>query len=205
MSVRSKESYSRKVGVPIWEGRKDPVEKKNYPKGQHGPSQVVKRRSPYGKQLVEKQRLRAHYAMEEQQLLLLVKKAQDMHGSIVDNIANLLESRLPTVVYRSGLAKTIFLAKQMVSHGHILVNGKKIDINSYHVKIGDVVELKSSYHTNPLVLESVTQTSRRVPDYVEVDKDKFQVKLVRNLGFTEIPFPKDVKINLIVGFYSRKI
>ncbi len=202
---RRHESHSRKLCALIWEDPKDPINKKNYPKGQHGPSQMVKRRSPFGKKLVEKQRLRIHYAMEEKQMFILMKKAKQMQGSIIDSMANLLETRLPTIVYRSGFAKTIFLARQMVSHGHVLVNGKRVNICNYYVKLGDIVEIHSGYQTNSLLIEATTQTGRKAPDYIEVDKDKFQAKVIRHISFTEIPFPKEIKVNLVVGFYSRRL
>jgi len=204
--LKSNESYSRKCGKLIWDNAKDPVIKKSYPKGQHGPAQGVKRRSPFGKQLAEKQYVRYHFGLEEKAMFVIMKKSKQKKGDMIGNMSYFLESRLATIIYRANFAKSIFAAGQMVSHKKVTVNGKVINLRGYNVKIGDVVEIIHSYQTNDVLLDSIKNPKKAVPSYLVVNGEKMTISLVRNPGFKEIPFPfKGIDSNLIISYYSRRI
>ncbi|QED22934.1 30S ribosomal protein S4 [Candidatus Deianiraea vastatrix] len=200
--MKSNGSYSRKVGREVWHGD---MGKKNYRKGQHGPSGMTKR-SVFGKQLLEKQYVRYHYGLMEKTMFNLMKRAKKMKGNTIDNIALLLESRLATLLYRANFAKSIFAAGQMVLHGKVKVNGKRINLRGYNVKVGDVVEIVEPYRSNENLNSSITNPITQSPDYIVVDKDKYSVSLAREPGFKEIPFPfKGIDSNLIISYYSRRL
>ena len=206
MSNRSNTKYkiSRRLGVNLWGRGKDPFETKNYAPGQHGP--VARRRVPsdYGTQLMAKQKLKGYYGnISEKQFKSIFKEADRRKGDTGENLVGLLEQRLDAVIYRLNFVPTVFGARQLVSHKHIKVNGKTVNIPSYIVKVGDVIEVKEKSRNIPMVLESAENPERAVPDYVEVDSKAYKGSLVRVPAFEEIPYPVQMEPNLVVEFYSR--
>jgi len=206
MSNRSNTKYkiSRRLGVNLWGRGKDPFETKNYPPGQHGP--IARRRVPsdYGTQLMAKQKLKGYYGnISEKQFKSIFKEADRRKGDTGENLVGLLEQRLDMVIYRLNFVPTVFGARQLVSHKHILVNGKTVNIPSYVVKVGDVVEVREKSRNIPMVLESAENPERGVPDYIEVDSKAYKGSLVRVPAFEEIPYAVQMEPNLVVEFYSR--
>lgn len=188
----------------IHDDKSDPFNKRNYYKGQHGAS-VVRGRGNYAVQLKEKQVVRYHYGLEEKQFANSFAKAKKLKGNVLDNFAQFLELRLDTIVYRSNFAPSIFFAKQVVSHGKVLVNGKKVNIKSYKCNVGDVISFTKDFTENAIALVSISQSSRQIPDYISVNSQDFQIQVLRNPVFDEIPFPSKIRGNFIVEYYSRRL
>jgi len=161
-----------------------------------------KKLSNYGQQLLEKQRLRAYYGLMEKKFSLYVKDAASEDGVTGDNLIKKLEKRLDNLVYRTGFARSIRQARQMVVHGHILVNGSKIDIPSYQVKIGDQITLREKYRKNNLFRENYLDRHLSPISYLERNFDKFESKLVSEIEIDEIPI--EINDQLVIEFYSRK-
>lgn len=202
--VKSKFKRSRTLGVSLWSKDNDAYNFRNYAPGQHGQS-VMRKISPYSLQLRAKQRLRAYYNILEKQFRKIFIDAHRLKGDSGENLVSLLEMRLDAVVYRSSFASTIFAASQMVSHGHILVNGRRVNIRSYRLKIGDVVSLSEKAKKNDTFKVFFSSSSRKLPDYLELDKDSFSVKLARKPSLPEVPYEYIVEPQLIVEYYSNKI
>lgn len=200
--VKRKGRLSRRLGVNLWGRAKDPVAVKNYPPGQHGAS-GMKKQSDFGIQLLAKQKLRGYYQIGERQFRAIYKEANRRRGDTGEYLIGLLESRLDAVVYRSNFAPTIFAAKQLISHGHILVDGKKVDISSYRLKPGQVVEVKEKSRGLLLIQEAMKGEERSVPEYIEVNNDKASAKYSRVPVLTDVPYPVIMEPNLVVEFYSR--
>lgn len=201
--IQAKYKISRTLGANLWGRAKDPYEFKNYGPGQHGP---VRRRvtSDYGKQLRAKQALRRYYNITEKQFFNTYKKAENQKGDTGINLIALLESRLDAVVYRANFVPSIFGARQFVTHKHVKVNGKKVNIPSYQVKPGDVIEVKESSRQMPMVLQAVQAAERAVPDYIEVDFNKMSAAFKQvPAAQDEVPYPVKMEINLIIEYYSR--
>ena len=176
------------------------AERRPYPPGQHGANRRVKR-SDYRVRLEEKQKLRFNYGISERQLRNYFRKAVAHQGDTGLCLLQLMESRLDNVVFRSGFASTIPAARQLVGHGHVLVNGKRLDIPSYHVREGDVVSLKEKTQTNPLVEESVASPSLETPSYLSVGDDRFQVTFGQTPAREDVPV--EIQEHLIIEFYSQ--
>ena len=201
--LKSKYKASRRLGNSIWGNDKDPVHTKNYRPGQHGPGSRGKK-SDFGLHLDEKQLVKSHYGrISEKQFKGLFRKASVMKGNAAENFANLLERRIDMVVYRMNLAPTIFSARQLVSHKHILLNGKKVNIASISVKDGDVVELSEAAKQIPTYMESAQKKERAVPEYISCDSAKFTGTFVRSPMISDIPYPFQPNFNKIVEFYSK--
>lgn len=201
--VNAKYKASRRLGVTIWGDGKDPFNKRNYKPGQHGTNTMIKV-SDYGLHLRAKQRLKSHYGrINEKQFRKFFKEAVRRKGNTGENFVALLESRLDTAVYRLTLAPSIFSARQLVSHGHVLVNGKRVNIPSYILKIGDEVELKASSKQLPVVLESLAKGERRVPDYYGFDNESAKGKFLRLPITSDVPYPFEPDVHLVVEFYSK--
>lgn len=200
---KSKYKISRSVGTSIWGDAKDPVHKKNYRPGQHGATSVAKS-SDYGLHLKAKQRLKAHYGrIREKQFKKIFAEAVRCKGNTGDNFIALLESRLDAAVYRMRIAPTIFAARQIVSHGHILVNSRKVNIASYTLKPGDVIEVKESSKNLGIIADALSRGDRRTPDYYEFDDKKFEGKFLRLPASSDAPYPFEHEVHLVVEFYSR--
>ncbi|MDX2050021.1 MAG: 30S ribosomal protein S4 [Rickettsiaceae bacterium] len=199
----AKYKVSRRLGASIWGDAKDPFLKKNYKPGTHGPNAIAKS-SDYGNHLRAKQRIKSHYGrINERQFRNLFLEASSSKGNTGENFLAFLESRLDAAVYRMMIGSSIFLARQLVSHGHILVNGKRVNIPSYRLKVGDKVEVKESSKQLPVIAISVAKGDRRVPDYFSFDKDKFTGTLLRKPSPSDIPFPFEQEVNFVVEFYSK--
>ena len=205
MSKRSsaKEKISRRLGVNLWGRPKSPYNKREYGPGQHGQSRRRKL-SDFGVQLQAKQKLKGYYGnISEKQFRRYYDQAVRWKGDTGENLIELLERRLDAVVYRLKFVPTVFAARQFINHGHILVNGKKINIPSYMVKDGDVIEIKEKSRELPLVLDAQEQVERDVPEYMTVDMDKMRGQLIRGPGLADVPYPVNMEPNLVVEFYSR--
>ncbi len=189
---------ARRVSFSILENGKD-IARRPYGPGQHGQDRKRKP-SNYSVQLTEKQKVRFMYGISEKQFKKLVNESGKMKGVHGENLLILLESRLDNIVYRIGFATTRRGARQLVNHGHILVNGKKVDIPSYRVKIGDVITLKETSMNHPVVLASLEAMNKRV-DYISFDANKKEATYVRYPERSELN--ADINEALIVEFYSR--
>lgn len=202
--IQSKYKASRRLGVSIWGGAKDPFNKKNYRPGQHGLNPTAGKPSDYGTHLHAKQRIKAHYGrINERQFRNIFNLAAKMKGNTGENFISLLERRLDAVVYRMNLASTIFGSRQLVSHGHIRVNGKKVNIPSYKLKEGDVVELKESSKATTPIVEAVTKMERRIPDYITFDPSAFKGTFARIPAISDVPYPFEPEVHMVVELYSR--
>ena len=202
--IQSKYKASRRLGVSIWGNAKDPFNKKNYRPGQHGQNPTAGKPSSYGLHLHAKQRIKAHYGrINERQFRNTFDLASKMKGNTAENFIGLLERRLDAVVYRMNFSGTIFGSRQLVSHGHILVNGKRVNIPSYKLKEGDVVELKEASRQVTPVMEAVTKMERRVPDYITFDPSAFKGVFARIPAISDVPYPFQPEVHLVVELYSR--
>lgn len=198
-----KGKVSRRLGVNLWGRSKDPVARKNFPPGQHGLG-GYRKLTDYGIQLNAKQKLKKYYGdITEKQFRGIYKEAVRRKGDTGENLIGLLESRLDAIVYRSNFAPTIFSARQLVSHGHILVDGKRVTIASYRVKPGQVVEVKEKSRQMVLIQGSVESNERSIPGYIELNGDKSSVKFSRIPALTDVPYPVIMEPNLVIEFYSR--
>jgi len=201
--IRAKHKIDRRMGENVWGRPKSPVNKRESKPGQHGDRRSGKL-SDFGLQLRAKQKLKGYYGnITEKQFLRVYKEASRQKGSTSEHIIGLLERRLDAVVYRAKLVPTVFAARQFVSHGHVAVNGRRVTIPSYRVRIGDVIELREKGKQMALVIEATQSGERDVPDYLEADHAKMTVKLVRIPELSEVPYPVQMEPNLVVEFYSR--
>jgi len=202
--VRSKSKISRRLGVSLWGRGKDAFNSRNNPPGQHGAAGAGrKKHSNFGIQLRAKQQLKGYYNMSEKQFYRNYEDSSRKKGDTSENLVGLLERRLDAVVYRANLAPTIFSARQLVSHKHILVNGKSVNIPSYHVADGDVIEIKEKSKQIPIIIEATQKIEREVPGYITLDAANFKATYVRQPQFSDIPYPVRMEPNLVVEFYSR--
>jgi small subunit ribosomal protein S4 len=200
--AESKYKINRRLGVNLWGRPKSPINRREYGPGQHG--QRRKKPSDYGTQLMAKQKLKGYYGnIGERQFRRLYAEAARRKGDTGENLIELLERRLDAVVYRMKLVMTPFAARQFVNHGHILVNGKRVNISSYMVRDGDVIELRNKAKQFALVLEAAQSTERDVPDYLEIDHQAMKGKFVRAPKLADVPYPVQMEPNLVVEFYSR--
>lgn len=200
----TKHKLDRRYGVNTWGRAKSPVNKRKYKPGQHGPMGHSKR-TDYGTQLAAKQLLKGYYGnVSEKKFRAYYDEAMRRRGDTAQEIIAQLESRLDAIVYRANFVPTVFASRQLVSHGHILVNGKRVTIPSFQVKVGDVISLKESARNIPMVLQAQNNKEREVPDYISVDEKKFEATYTRIPTFEEVPYPVKMEPNLVVEFYSRQ-
>lgn len=196
-----KNRIARKFGTNIFGRLKNPVAKRPNPPGQHGAKR--KKKSDYGLQLEEKQKLKACYGMlTEKQLLRAYEKASAHTGNTPTKLLQFLECRLDNVVYRLRFASTIFAAQQLVAHGHILVNGKKVDIRSFEVKPGMVISIREKSRGIPTVKQSIEQGSRTVPEYMSMDPNTFSGSLLALPGIEQIQLAVPVNIHNVCDFIA---
>lgn len=201
--IKSKYKVSRRLGKTIWGDSKDPVHTKNFRPGQHGPNGRVKL-SDYGSHLHAKQAIKAHYGrITEKQFRNIFALANKMKGNTAENFAGLLERRLDIVVYRLNLAPTIFAARQMVSHNHVTVNGKKVNIPSQRLKDGDVIELRDKSKEIAIFMESAQKQERPVPQYLSMDPGKMSGSFISTPVISDIPYPFEPSFGKVVEYYSR--
>lgn len=202
--VTSKSKISRRLGVNLWGRGKDAFNTRSNPPGQHGAAAAGRKKySAFGTQLRAKQQLKGYYNMSEKQFHKTYFEAVRRKGDTSENLVGLLERRLDMVVYRSNFAPTIYSARQLVSHKHILVNGKKVNIASYQVKDGDVIEVKEKSKQIPVIIEAGQKPEREVPGYITADAGNYKATYVRQPQFTDIPYPVKMEPNLVVEYYSR--
>ena len=200
--TRAKYKLDRRMGENIWGRPNSPVNKRSYGPGQHGQRRKSKT-SDFGLQLRAKQKLKGYYGdVTEKQFKRTYMEASRIKGDTGQNLIGLLEQRLDMVVYRAKFAPTIFAARQIVSHGHIYLNGKKTNIASARVKVGDVVSLGSKAKDMALVIEAQSLPEREIPDYVAPDGND-KVTFTRVPKLDEVPYPVTMEPNLVVEFYSR--
>ena len=205
MTKRTSAKYKidRRMGENIWGRPKSPVNKREYGPGQHGQRRKNKL-SDFGTQLRAKQKLKGYYGdLTEKQFRKIYDDADRTRGDTGEMLIGFLERRLDAVVYRAKFVPTIFAARQFVNHGHIRVNGRRVNIASYQVKPGDVVEVKESSKQLTIVLEASQLAERDVPDFYEVDHSKMTAKLTRVPLPSEVPYPVMMEPNLVIEFYSR--
>ncbi len=200
---QAKYKIDRRMGQNVWGRPKSPVNHREYGPGQHGQRRKGKL-SDYGVQLKAKQKLRGYYGnILERQFRSIYAEARRLKGDTGANMIGLLERRLDALIYRAKFVPTVFAARQFISHGHITVNGRRVTIPSFKVKVGDAVEVKDKSKQLALVLESTGLPERDVPDYVDVDHTKMTAKLTRVPQLTEVPYPVQMEPHLVVEFYSR--
>lgn len=201
--VRAKHKIDRRLGENIWGRPKSPLNRRESRPGQHGERRAGKL-SDFGQQLKAKQKLKGYYAsISERQFRKIYDEASRAKGSTSEQIIGLLERRLDALVYRAKFVPTVFAARQFVSHGHVTVNGKRVTIPSYRLRIGDVVEVREKAKQLALVLEAIKSAERDVPDYVDADHNKMTAKLARIPALSDVPYPVTMEPNLVVEFYSR--
>ena len=205
MTKRAEAKYKidRRLGQNIWGRPKSPVNRREYGPGQHGQRRKGKM-SDFGTQLRAKQKLKGYYGnISEKQFRKYYAEAIRLKGDSGANLVGLLERRLDAVVYRAKFVATPFQARQFINHGHVKVNGRRVNIASYSVKPGDVVEVKEASRQLALVLEATQLAERDVPDYIEADHSKMTAKLTRVPAPNEVPYPVQMEPNLVVEYYSR--
>ena len=205
MTKRTSAKYKldRRMGENIWGRAKSPVNRREYGPGQHGQRRKNKL-SDFGTQLRAKQKLKGYYGdLTEKQFRRIYAEAERIRGDTGENLVGLLERRLDAIVYRAKFVATIWAARQFVNHGHIQVNGQRVNIASYRVKEGDVISIRERSRQLAIVLEAVALTERDVPDYLEADHNKMTATFVRTPGLGDIPYAVQMEPNLVVEFYAK--
>ena len=201
--LASKHKVDRRLKVNLWGRPKSPFNSRNYPPGQHGKATKGKR-SDYGTQLEAKQKLKFYYGnMNERQFRNVYLKSLQKRGSTTENLVGFLERRLDTITYRAKFAMTVFSARQLINHGHVKVNGKKVNISSYLVKAEDTIEIRDKSKKLVMIEGSMQSKERDVPEYIQMDEKKKTAKLVRIAKCEEIPYPTIMEPNLVIEYYSR--
>ncbi len=201
--VRAKYKIDRRLGENLWGRSKSPLNRRASRPGQHGERRAGKM-SDFGTQLRAKQKLKGYYAnINERQFNKIYQEATRLKGSTSEHLSGLLERRLDALVYRAKFVPTVFAARQFVSHGHVTVNGRRVTVPSYRLRVNDVVEVKEASRQLVLVLEATKSPERDVPDYIEADHNKMTAKLVRIPALADVPYQVHMEPNLVVEFYSR--
>jgi len=201
--LTSKHKVDRRLKVNLWGRPKSPFNSRNYPPGQHGKSKRGKP-SDYGTQLEAKQKMKFYYGnLNERQFRNIYRKAIQKRGNTSENLVAFLESRLDTVIYRAKFASTVFAARQLINHGHITVNGKKVNISSYSVRADDSIEVRDKSKSIANIEGAILSKEREVPEYIQMDEKNKKAKLVRIPKFAEVPYPTIMEPNLVIEYYSR--
>ena len=202
--LASKHKVDRRLKVNLWGRPKSPFNTRNYPPGQHGKSTKKRKTSDYGTQLEAKQKLKFYYGnMNERQFRNVFRKALKKKGNTTENFIGFLERRLDMVIYRAKFATTVFSARQLINHGHIKVNGKKVNISSCLVSEKDTIELKDKSKELIVIAGALVNKEREIPDYIQMDEKNKIAKLIRVPKFSEVPYPAIMEPNLVVEYYSR--
>ncbi len=201
--AESKYKINRRLGVNLWGRAKSPINKREYGPGQHGQRRKQKP-TDFGVQLMAKQKLKGYYGnISEKQFRKYYDEAVRRRGDTSENLIELLERRLDAVVYRMKFVPTPFAARQLVNHGHVTVNGKRVNIPSYLVKDNDEIEVREKSKQLAIVLDAAQSNERDVPDYLEVDHRTMKGRFGRAPKLTDVPYPVTMEPNLVVEFYSR--
>lgn len=202
MRSKPKDKLARRMGENLWGNDKAAVAKRPTGPGQHGARR--KKLTDYGIQLREKQKLKGYYAnISERQFRNIFRHAITLKGDSSENLIALLESRLDAIVYRLNLAPTMFAARQLISHKHVLVDGKPVTVASYRCVPGQTIELREKARTTPQTIASVQSLTRQVPEYLSFDPSAFKGSFVRLPVLDDVPYPVQMNPNLVVEFYSR--
>ncbi len=200
--AHSKYKIDRRLGVNLWGTPKSPITKREYGPGQHG--QRRKKPTDFGTQLMAKQKLKGHYGnIGEKQFRKYYAEAVRRRGDTGENLIAILERRLDAVVYRMKFTPTVFASRQLVNHGHVTVNGQRVNIPSYLVKDGDEIQVKEKARNIPMVQDAAIQPHREIPDYLDVDVDNFKGRFVREPKLVDVPYASQIEPNLVIEFYSR--
>ena len=200
--TEAKHKIDRRLQVNLWGRAKSPLNKREYGPGQHG--QRRKKPSDYGVQLMAKQKLKGYYGnISERQFRRYYEEAMRRKGDNGENLVGILESRLDAIVYRMKFAPTVFASRQFVSHGHVSVNGRRVTIPSFMVKVGDTIEVRTKSKQMASLKEASESPERDVPDYIQVDHTKFAGEMKRVPGLKDVPYPVQMEPNLVIEFYSR--
>ncbi len=205
MTKRTSAKYKidRRMGENIWGRPKSPVNRREYGPGQHGQRRKAKI-SDFGIQLRAKQKLKGYYGdLTEKQFRRIYAEAERVKGDTGENLIGLLERRLDAVVYRAKFVSTVFAARQFVNHKHVRVNGQIVNIPSYRVKEGDVIEVRDRSKQMAALIEATQLAERDVPDYIEADHSKMHAKFVRTPALGDVPYPVTMEPNLVVEFYAK--
>ncbi len=205
MTKRTSAKYKidRRMGENIWGRPKSPVNRREYGPGQHGQRRKGKL-SDFGIQLRAKQKLKGYYGdLTEKQFRRIYAEAERVKGDTGENLIGLLERRLDAIVYRAKFVPTVFAARQFVNHKHVRVNGKIVNIPSYRVKEGDVIEVRDRSKQMAALIEATQLPERDVPDYIEADHSKMSAKFVRTPALGDVPYPVMMEPNLVVEFYAK--
>ncbi|MCF6305524.1 MAG: 30S ribosomal protein S4 [Rhodobacteraceae bacterium] len=205
MTKRTAAKYKidRRMGENIWGRPKSPVNRREYGPGQHGQGRKQKL-SDFGTQLRAKQKLKGYYGdLTEKQFRRIYADAERIKGDTGANLVGLLERRLDAVVYRAKFVPTIFAARQFVNHGHVTVNGKKVNIASYRVSEGDVIAVREKSRQMGLIIEAIASAERDIPEYMNVDQSKLTCEYIRTPTLGDVPYPVLMEPNLVVEFYAK--
>lgn len=197
-----KNRIARRFGVNIFGRLRNPMLHKANPPGQHGAKR--RKKSDYGQQLEEKQKLKAIYGMlSEKQLVRYFKEAARVHGNTAEIFVRLMEARLDVVVYRMKLASTMFAAQQLVAHGHVQVDGKKVDIRSYQVRPGQTISIRESSRNMKCITEAMESSLRTAPAYVTLDPATFSGQYIERPTLENVSWPIEIKIAEICDFLAH--
>ena len=201
--IAQKHKIDRRLSVNLWGRPKSPFNLRKYKPGQHGQKHSGKL-SDFGVQLNAKQKLKGYYGnLNERQFRNCYKEAIRQKGDSGENLIAILERRLDTIVYRSKFVPTVFAARQFINHGHVKVNGKRVNIASCLLTEGDVVEIKDKSKELALVVESIKSQERDIPGYISVDEKKLSSTFVRIPQFAEVPYATQMDPKLVIEYYSR--
>ena len=201
--IAQKHKIDRRLSVNLWGRPKSPFNLRKYRPGQHGQKHTGKL-SDYGVQLHAKQKLKGYYGnLNERQFRNCYQEAIRQKGDSGENLIALLERRLDTIVYRSKFVPTVFAARQFINHGHVKVNGKRVNISSYRVTEGDVIEVKDKSKEMAIVVEAMKSQERDIPGYITVDEKKCSSTFIRTPQFAEVPYATQMDPKLVIEYYSR--
>ncbi len=199
----SKHKVDRRLKVNLWGRPKSPFNSRNYPPGQHGQKRAGKP-SDYGIQLQAKQKMKFYYGnINERQFRNIYRKSIKKRGDTSENLIGFLERRLDTIVYRAKFATTVFSSRQLINHGHVKVNGRKVNVPSYLVKEEDNIELKDKSKNLSSVAVALANKERETPDYIQLDDKGKKIRLIRIPKFSEVPYPVLMEPSLVIEYYSR--
>ena len=201
--IAQKHKIDRRLSVNLWGRPKSPFNLRKYRPGQQGQKHTGKL-SDYGVQLHAKQKLKGYYGnLNERQFRNCYKEAIRQKGDSGENLIALLERRLDTIVYRSKFVPTVFAARQFINHGHVKVNGKRVNISSYRVTEGDIIEVKDKSKEMAIVVEAMKSQERDIPGYITVDEKKCSSTFIRTPQFAEVPYATQMDPKLVIEYYSR--
>ncbi|MEM7196999.1 MAG: 30S ribosomal protein S4 [Pseudomonadota bacterium] len=200
--IRAKYKIDRRLECNLWGRPKSPYNTRQYRPGQHGQRRT--KPTDFGVQLMAKQKLKGYYGnIGEKKFRRYYVEASRRSGDAGENLIGLLETRLDTIVYRAKFVPTVFAARQLVNHGHVTVNGKRVNIASYTVKLGDRIALRDKARDIPMVIEALASVEREVPDFIAADLKKCTAEISRVPLLDEVPYPTIMQPNLVIEYYSR--